>query len=296
MVKIKNAVQPDFWYKALPRPEYKNYVHIMTHEDWYEVYDLDTDTYAIYEPGHFQEVISYLILGSEKALLLDTGMGICKIRPLVERLTDLPITVVNSHCHFDHIGGNWEFDSISIFDYPAAVNRLRNGMSRDMVIHHLRDDSVWIPYPSTFDADKYAIKPCNCNPIKNGHVFHLGNRSLEVIHTPGHSPDSIMLLDKKHSILFTGDTFYPASMYTHLTSDDGIDSDFDTYMKTMVDLSESINVKFLYTCHNYPVVRGSVLHDVANAFKDIASGRLSYLIDEENQKKYQFDGFAIICK
>ncbi|MBN1624717.1 MAG: MBL fold metallo-hydrolase, partial [Clostridia bacterium] len=82
MVKIKNAVQPDAWYKVLPRPEYKNYIHVMTHEGWYEVYDLETDTYAIYEPGHFQEVISYLILGSEKALLLDTGMGICRIRPV----------------------------------------------------------------------------------------------------------------------------------------------------------------------------------------------------------------------
>ena len=52
---IKDAVQPEAWYNALPRKEYKNYTYVLTHDSWYEVYDLGTNTYAIYEPGHFQE-------------------------------------------------------------------------------------------------------------------------------------------------------------------------------------------------------------------------------------------------
>lgn len=296
MALIKNAVQPDAWYKELPRSEYQDYRHIGTHMDWYEVYDLGTDTYAIYEPGHFQEVISYLIIGKEKALLLDTGMGICPIRPLVEKLTDLPITAVNSHCHFDHIGGNWEFDMVYIYNFQASLDRLRNGMPTCEVIEHLRDDSTWIPYPDGFDENEYKINPCKCEAIEEGHVFDLGGRKLEVLYTPGHSPDSIMLLDNKHSILFTGDTFYPATMYAHLGSDDGINSVFNTYLDTMVKLAEKIDVDHLYTCHNYPVVDGSVLKKVANAFKSIAAGKMSYLTDEDNLKKYQFDGFAIVCK
>lgn len=293
---LKDAVQPTAWFNALPRKEYENYKHVMTYNGWYEVYDLGTQTYAIYEPGHFQEVISYLILGNEKALLLDTGMGICPIKPLVEELTDLPITVVNSHCHFDHIGGNWEFDFVYIFDYPASLDRLNNGMETKEVLHHLRGDSTWIPYPDGFKENKYSIKPGKCKGIQEGYIFDLGGRVLEVLHTPGHSPDSIMLLDSKYSILFTGDTFYPATMYAHLGTDDGINSVFGTYLQTMVSLAEKIKVDYLYTCHNYPVVNGSVLKDVAEAFKAIATDKLSYLTDEENLKKYQFDGFAIVCK
>lgn len=296
MERIKDAVQPLAWYKALPRKEYENYHHVMTHEAWYEVYDLGTDTYAIYEPGHFQEVISYLILGNEKALLLDTGMGICPIKPLVDKLTSLPLTVINSHCHFDHVGGNWEFPVVYIFNHPAAISRLRNGLGSEHVVHHLRGDSTWIPYPAGFNAGSYEIKPCNCVPVNDGHLFDLGGRTLEVIHTPGHSPDSIMLLDKSGSILFTGDTFYPASMYTHLTSEDGIDSHFETYRTTVTELSAKLSVDYLYTCHNYPVVEGTVLRDFAGAMNAIASGTLNHLMDEGNLKKYQFNGFSIICK
>lgn len=55
--------------------------------DWFEVYRIQPDLYAIYEPGHFQEVISYLITGREKALLVDTGLGMGNIRQVVEQLT-----------------------------------------------------------------------------------------------------------------------------------------------------------------------------------------------------------------
>ena len=74
-------------------------------DPWFAVYRLPGEVYALYEPHHFQDVISYLILGKERALLLDTGMGIGNIRAVAERLTKLPITVVNSHSHFDHVGG-----------------------------------------------------------------------------------------------------------------------------------------------------------------------------------------------
>lgn len=268
----------------------------MTYMGWYEVYDLGTKTFAIYEPGHFQEVISFLVLGDDKALLLDTGMGICKIKPLVDKLTDLPVIIVNSHSHFDHIGGNWEFDRVHIFNFEPSLNRLKSGMMKTELNHHLCSGSVWLPYPNDFNPDEYSIKPSIPAPITDGHVFDLGGRILEVIHTPGHSPDSIMLWDKKNSILFTGDTFYPATLYSHLSSDGGIDSVFKIYMDTMVYISENIKVDFLYTSHNYPIVRGNKLREVAAAFKSIAAGKMSYLTDEGDLKKYQFDGFAIVCK
>src|ERR1700757_2255701 len=102
---------PD-WCKPLPRPEYKSLERIQISDPWFEVYKIAPDTFAIYEPHQSEEVISYLILGHNKALLFDTGMGISDIHAVVTELTKLPIIVLNSHTHNDHVSGNWQFDTI----------------------------------------------------------------------------------------------------------------------------------------------------------------------------------------
>ena len=88
-------------------------------------------------------------------------------------------------------------------------------------------------WPSTCllytSPEEYAIKPCNYVPIENGHQFDLGGRVLTAFNTPGHSPDSIMLADDANKLLFTGDTVYPATLYAHLDSHDGLKSVIDTY-------------------------------------------------------------------
>src|SRR5262245_38307742 len=99
---------PD-WCKQLPRPEYKSLERVYVPDAWFEVYRIRPGVFAIYEPHQFQEVISYLITGPKDALLFDTGMGISRMRPLVEYLTKLPVQVLNSHTHADHVGGNFEF-------------------------------------------------------------------------------------------------------------------------------------------------------------------------------------------
>lgn len=78
---------------------------------WFATRKLGEGTYLLAEPPH---VNSYLILGSRRAVLFDTGMGIASIREVTESLTDLDILVVNSHYHFDHVGGNSQFAQIAI--------------------------------------------------------------------------------------------------------------------------------------------------------------------------------------
>lgn len=294
---VKDVVQPLKWYSELPRKQYKKYIKIGVYQNWFEVYKLPHDVYAIYESGHFQEVISFLILGKEKAMLLDTGLGIGDIKSVVEDLTDLPIIVVNSHCHFDHIGDNHKFDNIYIYNDKGAIFRAKNGLKNSEVAENLVGDSTFIPYPLEFNPDNYCIKPANnITVIEDGYKFNLGDRELLVIHTPGHSPDSIMLLDKKNSILFTGDTFYPATLYAHLESSDNVNSVFDTYLQTMEVLSNTIEVKSLYCSHNYPIVKGSKLKEVAKAFIDIKDGGLKFIEDGKGLKKYSFDEFCIVTK
>lgn len=103
-----------------------------------------------------------------------------------------------------------------------------------------------------------------------------------------------MLYDQAANILFTGDTFYPATLYTHLTSPDGIDSDFGRYQATMRSIADRFEPETLYTSHNEPLVAGATLARVADAFDRIADGTAPFLVDEGGLRKYDFDGFAIV--
>src|ERR1700731_3846299 len=96
------AQQPE-WCKSLPRAAYSKLERVPTADAWFEVYKIRPGIFAIYEPHQLEEVISYLILGDNKALLFDTGMGISNIQAVVAGLTKLPISVVSSHTHNDHV-------------------------------------------------------------------------------------------------------------------------------------------------------------------------------------------------
>ena len=100
------------WCRPLPRVQYKGLKRIPAADAWFEVYRVAPGVFAIYEPHQSEETISYLIAGENAALLFDTGMGIGDIRKVTTELTKLPIIVLNSHTHNDHVGGNWQFDSV----------------------------------------------------------------------------------------------------------------------------------------------------------------------------------------
>jgi glyoxylase-like metal-dependent hydrolase (beta-lactamase superfamily II) len=108
-----DLIVPKKWYENLPRESWKRFEKIETSFPWFEVYELPSEVYALYEPGQFEEVISYLVQGEERAALVDTGNGISDIKGLVEELTDLPVMVVNTHAHGDHIGMNHVFEEVA---------------------------------------------------------------------------------------------------------------------------------------------------------------------------------------
>src|SRR5579871_470670 len=100
------------WCRALPRPEYKSLERVPTSDPWFEVYEPAPNVFAIYEPHQAEETIGYLIVGQKRALEFDTGMGISDIKKVISELTKLPVIVLNSHTHDDHVGGNWQFDTV----------------------------------------------------------------------------------------------------------------------------------------------------------------------------------------
>lgn len=202
-------VQPDQWWKVHPRPIYSQLEFIGTYQKWFDVYKLCGDTYAIYEPNQFEEAISYLVLGSKRAVLIDTGTGIGNIREVVEKLTRLPVSVVLTHEHYDHVAAAWRFDEIIAYDNPDALAVLKRGRDHASLQEYITADYLWKPLPVEFDSAVWTIPPIEPTElVSDGETIDLGSRMLEVIYTPGHSPGSMCLLDRTHRILFTGDHFF----------------------------------------------------------------------------------------
>jgi glyoxylase-like metal-dependent hydrolase (beta-lactamase superfamily II) len=293
--KVKNCEVLDDWSALLPRECYKNYEKIEVSEKWFDVYHLPYNVYCIYEGGHFQEVISYLICGSEKCLLLDTGMGIGNIKKVIEEITDKEIVVVNCHMHFDHVGNNYKFEDVYIYNDKDAVERLKKGYSNEELKEQADKGMMIRELPVGFCRENYSIPGCNPKTMKDGHIFNLGDRNIKVLHAPGHTKESIVLYDEANQILFTGDTFYPAALYAHFSNDFYGKSDFNEFMKTMDLLSNMAGkLKLVYCGHNEPLVEPEKLKSCAKAFHDIAEGKANYYEDEEKNKRYDFDGFSII--
>lgn len=282
----------DNWWDALPRPEWSAFEKIEQSEEWFEVYLVDDGIYAIYEPGQFEEVISFLIIGNDFALMFDTGLGIGNIRRVVDQLTDLNVVVLNSHTHYDHIGGNHLFDTIYGLDTEYTRKRAL-GSPPEAVAEFLQEGWVWKPLPEGFSSEDFRSHGFTIDKIVGeGDVIDVGGRALEILHTPGHAPDSICLLDRENRILFTGDSFYLAPLYTHIPG-----GSFDEYARTAARLSRLADeIDRALTSHNVPVADGRYMTALGQAFADIQSGRATDYTISDGLREYQFDGFSVIVK
>ena len=260
---------------------------------WFEPYKVAEGVTAIYEPHHFQEVISYLIEGEEKALLLDSGMGLGNIKAVVEFLTDKPIILVNSHSHFDHVGDNWRFPETRLINLPEDVKRLESGDVFQADAENRVPEALWYDGEPWFDLKTWHTKPCKVVPIEDGHVFDLGGRKLHVISTPGHTKDCIMLADVENKLLFTGDTIYPAPMYAYIEGPEMV----PIYMSTVLKLAERFSDCTLLCSHNNPIWEGSALTEIADAFGKVLSGEVVGEHDPKTEGDnifYRFGDFGIV--
>lgn len=174
-------------------------------DDYFVIDTIDATTFAIGEPRYYQANYSYLILGAQRAVLFDAGTGLRDIVPVVRSLTNLPVTVIASHLHFDHVGALGRFDKTAMVDEPPLRSRARDsrltlrryeflGFADRLPVPTFRVDEWWAP-DSTID---------------------LGGRRLRVLATPGHTPTSVSLYDESRRQLFAGDFIYPGELYAFL--------------------------------------------------------------------------------
>ncbi len=257
------------WCDQTIRQQFLELKEIQTKGDWFKVYEVGENVYAIAEPYNFQEVISYLILGTEKALLFDSGMGLDSISTVVKELTNLPITVINSHTHYDHIGSNHEFDNILALNSDYTKNWAENGWNHELVKQEVTTEAFCLQMLPNTDTANYHVKPFAISEfIKDGHVIDLGQRKIEIISVPGHTPDAMALFDRESGYLWTGDTFYEATIWLFF---DGTDLDaYEESIRRLAALSPIL--KKVFPAHNTPIAAPIRLKEFVEAFEQILNG------------------------
>jgi glyoxylase-like metal-dependent hydrolase (beta-lactamase superfamily II) len=261
---------------GLPRKENAMLPLSAASDDWFQVYETSEGVYSIVEPYHFQESISHLIVGQERAILFDTGIGLLPIRPVVERITDRPVTVINSHTHFDHAGGNAEFTSILAIDSDYTRANMA-GFDHHRIATDFTAEAFCNGSPSGVDLDVIHTRPWKASRyIEDGEMLELGGRRLEVLHVPGHAPDATALLDSENGLLFTGDTFYADELWLVVP-----ETDLDQYDRSITRLANiEKDVKYLLGAHATARVDSGRLASVRDAFHELRSGEHAAVEDD----------------
>jgi len=277
------------WCRALPRVEYRDLQRRPVSDPWFEVYAVAPSVFAIYEPHQSEEVISYLIVGGTRALLFDTGMGISDITKVTAELTRLPVIVLNSHTHNDHVGGNWQFDTIYGMDTEFTRENARG--SRHDAQAEIAPDQICGKLPEGFDPKTYATRPWKITAYKqDGDRIDLGGRSLDIIATPGHTPDAISLFDRERGLLFTGDTYYPGAIWLY-RPETNLEA-YDISIRRLAALAPQ--VKTVLGAHNIPLAPPSVLLRLVTAFEAVRAGKILPTPASTGKVIYKIDDISFL--
>lgn len=288
LVTIATPETPE-WCRKLPRPEYQKLERVSVPDPWFEVYRIRPEVFAIYEPHQSEEIISYLILGSKRAVLFDTGMGISNMKKLAEGLTRLPISILNSHTHNDHVGDNWRFNDV--YGMETDFTRTNAKGSTADAQAEIAPGEVCGALPPGFDAKSYSTKPWRIShQLHDGDKLNLGGRTLQIIAVPGHTPDSIALYDAQNGLLFTGDMFYPGPIFLYRP-----ETDLNAYVTSIRRMAALPHVELLLPAHNVPVADPGYLPKVITAMEQVRSGKVK-AEQRGDRKVYPFEGFSFLMK
>lgn len=198
------------------------------------------DTWAI-EDG---DVRIFVIAGRKKALVVDTGVSSPDVEALVRQVTDLPMELLNTHADKDHISGNWQFDSC--YMHPAEA----------CVYHNINQSGGMIL------------------PVWEGTRLDLGDREVEILHVPGHTPGSITLLDPEARCLIGGDAIQSDGEIFMF----GVHRDMQAYIAGLTHLLEVHGDRFDRICpsHAEPVIGKDVIPELIRGAQEILDGKIPH--------------------
>ena len=185
----------------------------------------------------YDKTTMYLVEGTQKAMLIDTGTKINKLDSIISLITKKPLVVVITHAHSDH-AGNIKFFK-EIWMHPAdtvLLNRSYKG---------------------------------KVNFVKDGYIFDLGGKQIEVSHMPAHTPGSIVLLDRKAGICYSGDAFGSSDVWLQLKPL----SPMQTYVNSCLKMEKLMDsgITKIY-CGHYPYVKKPFDKSYITTMRHLAQG------------------------
>jgi len=206
------------------------------------------------------ESTCYVVLGKEKALVIDTLNGAENLQDVVRTLTDLPLVVVNTHGHGDHIQGNYFFDEMWIHPADETLAQEHYGWMRE-------------------EMERAGLKPGKFRHLCIGQIFDLGGTKLEVVDLKGHTAGSVGFLDRDNRVLFSGDgvLLAPWMQLDHSLS-------IATYRDTLTDLKANFGKDFDYVLHGHAkgLVKADLVDKLLCGCKELLAGH------RENDRPYQY--------
>ena len=261
--------------------------------DWFRVTRVAEGLFAIEERPHVQ---SYLVSGDLRSALIDTGMGFADIRAAVAPLARGDVIVLNTHWHFDHVGGNARFDERGIS--PLETRLVERGWSNAelMTLYAgscLSDD---FPLPEGFVVEEYEIAGTRPTfELRDGDFIDLGGRVLEAIATPGHTHGSTSFLDPKSRSLLCGDLVDRGTLFANFE-----DSDIGEYADSLAKVHRRCGeFDFVLPSHNRFPLANDFVGRVRIAFDEIgerlARGE-SGGWGGSSMRRFAFDEFAVLAK
>lgn len=237
--------------------------------DWFTVDRIDDDTFIISEYRHWEETHCYLLIGKDRALLIDTGLGIRNISEVVASLTDKPITAIATHIHWDHIGGHKYYAHFyaheAELDWLNGKFPLSEETVRGMVLD--RCDA-----PADFRIEDYRMfQGMPTKVLRGGEVIELGGRSVEVLHTAGHSPGHMCFWEQTRGYLFTGDLVYKGTLFAYYPS-----TDPQEYLRSLEKIA-ALPAKRVFPAHHSLDIQPEIIKRMHDALTELdKAGKLAH--------------------
>ena len=201
-----------------------------------EIIKMSEDTWRIED----NDVRFFLLAGKKKALLIDSGMLVNNAKEIAQQLVSLPIELLNTHADRDHVGSNAEFETF--YMHAAEASNYYNTQKK---------------------TGKFIT-------IENGDIIDLGDRKLEIITIPGHTPGSVALLDINNRVLYSGDTVQDGTIFMF-----GVQREFHAYIQSLEKL-ETMKDRFdtIYPSHGTIPVKPELIAQLQEAACSVLEGKI----------------------
>ncbi len=227
-------------------------------------YEIRKNLFVIEHIMSFGLVRSFLVIGQNKALLVDTGLGRDDLKTVVESLTSLPIEVLYTHSDGDHVGGAHDFE-IS-YMHPLEIKHYRNRFKN----------------------------PVEMIEINEKDILDIGDYHFEVIHVPGHTPGSIALIERSKGFMIGGDSFQVGPIFMF-----GDGRDLNAYLKTLEIVQNIKEINLIYSSHNDLEFDPQMIEELIILTNLILNNQIDGVPEEKFEykvKKYIYKNVSLYAK